>query len=127
MDAASPLAPALDEGLPAARAVAVPVPAVDSLFVALVTVDVVPAGRVAVLVVVAEGVVLEPAAEVLPAVELAVETGFLVAVAEAAEGTPGFLSPALLGLEARVLVRLAVAVVDFLPSSSLALTLGRLR
>lgn len=102
-------------------------PAVESLFVALVTVDVGPTGRVAVLVAVAEGVVLIPAAEVLPAVEVAVDTGFLVAVPEAAEGTPGFLSLALPGLEVRVLVRLAVAIVDFLPSSSLALTLGRLR
>ncbi len=101
------------------------VPAVDSLFVALVTVEVVPAGRVAVLVVVAAGMVLVPAAEVLPAAEVAVETGLLVAGAEAADGTPGFLSAALLGLDVRVLVRLAVAV-GFL-SSSLALTLGRLR
>lgn len=93
--------------------------------VALVAVAVVPEGRLAVLVAVADGVVLVPAAEVLPAVEVAVETGLLVAVPEAADGTAGFLSAALPGLDVRVLVRLAV-VAGFL-SSSLALTLGRLR
>lgn len=108
--------------------VAVVVPAVESLFLAGSVVDVVPGVRVVVLV--------APVAPVLVPVLVVVVLGLIVLVpvvglraAAVALVVPALVlfSPGLEGLDMRLLVRREVVdVVDFF-SSSLALTLGRLR